>query len=176
MATAAGDVPHEQQGLGADHAVEARVGDLRGVGEVAHDRRQGIALIDVEDVDALDAVRPERPRVAVLADLEHAAADVVRVQGEETVDVVAVYRRPALEPEAGADGLGARQVAEVDRAHARCRARAAQGAAGGLAGDGPARVRRRAAGLAAGGERAEQRARDVPRKTARGVERGVQAR
>ena len=85
------DVVDELQRLGHDRAVERVVRDVRRVREVADDGRLGVALRRHEDVHPLDAAA-EAARVVGRGDLEHPAADVLRVPADEALDVDAVDR------------------------------------------------------------------------------------
>ena len=91
--------------------------DLRRVGEVADDRRLGIALGRHEDVDPLD-VPSEPGRVVRRRDLEDPPADVRGVRADEALDVDAVDRRSALEAPVRVDRRHASQVAELRRTRA----------------------------------------------------------
>src|SRR5262249_18476708 len=112
------DVEDELQRLRADDAVERCLGKTVRLAEVGRDRRAGQVGIQVQNVDT--GWTTEAPRVPVVADLEHGPADVACVPFEETIDVPAIDRQAAVQPEHAADGLDASQVGERGRACAAC--------------------------------------------------------
>ncbi len=107
------------QGLCADDAVERRRRHGVGPREIGHERRLRVARDGVQDVAARDAGAAELPRVPVVADLEHPSPYVVRMRAEELLDVVAIDREPAVEPDDPAHRREPPERAELDRPAAR---------------------------------------------------------
>ena len=84
------EVVDQVQRLGQHDAVERLVGQGPVIGEIADDGRPRRVGVDVEHVGVRHAGAAEPSRVGVVAHLEHAAADVGGMGGEERLDVVAV--------------------------------------------------------------------------------------
>jgi hypothetical protein len=101
------------QSLSADDAVVSFARQTVRVREVPHDCGAGIAGDDVEDFTGDHAIAPEAPRIAVVPDLQHAAANIRGMSREERFNVVPVDWQAAVEPELTTDGLDLPQIAEV---------------------------------------------------------------
>src|SRR5439155_15225127 len=79
-------------------------------------RRRGARF---EHVALGDARAAEPPRVRVVGDLENASVNVLRIAGEEALNVVAVDGQAAVEAELAANGSRATQMPELHPTHRR---------------------------------------------------------
>ena len=114
------DVVDVRKRLRADHTVEHPRRELPGLGEVGDQRGVRVARVYVEDVDLLDRSTASELRcVGAIADLEDLSADARGMLTEELLDVVAIDRQPALEPELVADRRDAAEAPEPDAADRR---------------------------------------------------------
>src|SRR5262245_46227664 len=113
------DVDDHLQRLGTDDAIEALGRHIVRAREIGHDRRLWVARDDVQYIALRHASSSELARVPVVADLEHATADVLGVRGEEPLDVVPVDGEAAVEAERPAHRSETPQAAEVDVPAAR---------------------------------------------------------
>ncbi len=108
------DVVDELERPVRDHAVERFAREVRGIREIAHDRRVGRPLLRREDLDAVD-VHPVARRVVRCLDLEDASTDVRGMRADEALHVDAVDRRAAPEPAARIDRRCPPEHAEIQR-------------------------------------------------------------
>ena len=94
----------ELQGLGQNDAIKGVRRYVIRNSQICHDRRTRCPLLYVQHLRSADTVRAERSRVLVIRNFQYASVNVAGIPAEETFNVVAAQRLPAIETEDCADG------------------------------------------------------------------------
>ena len=107
-------VVDEVKRLRKDYAVETFRGYMIRICQVGYDRGLRAPFRDMQHIDFINAFAAVLARVGVVAHFQDSAPNIVRVAGEETLDVVAVNGRASVIPEYAAERREPPQIAEPD--------------------------------------------------------------
>ena len=107
-------VEDELQCLRHHQAVELGVRQHVRAGQVADDRRSGVGRREIQDILSSNSRCAETAGVRIVTGFQHPACNVRRMRFQKSLDVIAVDRRPAVEPEGRTDRCDAIEIAEID--------------------------------------------------------------
>ena len=91
------------QGLREDDAIEAVGWNVFGPGKIRNDGRARL-FGQIDDVTPRDAVFAKFERVGIIANLEYATANILRMMRQEILDVIPVHRCSTLKAKIPAAG------------------------------------------------------------------------